>query len=305
MQRIGVSIVGLPPLLGLSAAAIYKERHRPQMPENYTLQNLNGVTVVATGASSGIGGATVARLKELGATVVSGSRSEGNLDLADLRSVKAFANSIEKCDIVLACAAEICTERGETSIDGFDKTFATNHVGLQALLGEIERRQLRPSRVVMVGSKLERNGQVDPAVVKTEKGKRLNNRPDDEFTAVKHYSDTKLCNQLLTTTLAEKWPNTKVFSVSPGMVDTGLWRHFPTWFQGATWPLRKIALRTPGDAALGTVYACASEDAGKEPSGSFFVDGRVELASEDSRDAEKARQLWEVVEDLIREQESR
>ena len=252
-------------------------------------------------ASSGIGRATVEKLQALGAKVLSGSRSEGNLDLADLSSVRDFAKSIEKCDIVLSCAAEIYTKKGETSIDGFDLTFATNHIGLQALLEEIEKRQLYPSRVVVVGSKLEQNGLVDPGIVSKERGMKLNNRPESEYTAVKHYSDTKLCNQMLTTALAERWPGTKTFSVSPGMVDTGLWRNFPPWFQVLTWPIRKIALRTPEDASLGVVYACASEEAGKEESGTFFVDGHVELASEVSRDSKKARKLWEVVGELIRE----
>jgi NAD(P)-dependent dehydrogenase (short-subunit alcohol dehydrogenase family) len=296
-----MAVVGLPPLLVLPAAAVYRENHRPKLPEGYTLQDLSGKTVVATGASSGIGRAAVAKLKDLGATVRSGSRSEGNLDLADLSSVKQFARSIEECDLVLACAAEIYTQAGETSVDGFDKTFATNHIGIQALLTEIEKKQLKPSRVVVVGSKLERNGLVDPDVVRKERGTRLNDRPVKQRTPVKHYGDTKLCNQLLTTTLVERWPETKVYSVSPGMVDTGLWRNFPAWFQILTWPVRRVALRTAEDAALGVVYACASEEAGREKSGTFFVDGSVELASEDSMDAEKARRLWKVVEDLIGE----
>ena len=301
IRRLGLAVVGLPPLLALPAAAIYREKHRPKLPKEYTLQDLRGKTVVATGASSGIGRATVSKLRDLGANVQSGSRSEGNLDLADLSSVKEFVKSIEKCDVVLACAAEICTKKGETSVDGFDKTFATNHIGLQALLVEIEKKNIHPSRVVIVGSKLERNGLVDPDIVKKENGTRLNDRPDEKYTAVKHYSDTKLCNQMLTTSLVERWPETKVFSVSPGMVDTDLWRNFPAWFQILTWPVRKVALRTSEDAALGVLYACASEEAGEQKSGTFFVDGSVELASEDSRDAEKAGRLWKVVEDLIRE----
>jgi NAD(P)-dependent dehydrogenase (short-subunit alcohol dehydrogenase family) len=295
-----LAIIAIPPLVLLPAAAVYREKHRPKLPE-YTLQDLRGKTVVATGASSGIGKAAAEKLRELGAKVVSGSRSEGNLDLADLSSVERFTNSIEECDIVLACAAEIYTTRDETSVDEFDKTFATNHVGLQAMLTGLSRS--KPARVVIVGSKLELEGLVDPEIIMQEKGKKLNDRPDVEQTAVKHYGDTKLCNQMLATTLAEKWPETKVFSVSPGMVNTGLWRNFPVWFQTITYPIRRIGLRTPEDAALGVVYACASEEAGVEKSGAFFVDGKVEQPSEASRDVEKAKRLWEVVEELIRERQ--
>eukprot|EP00536_Pseudo-nitzschia_multiseries_P002616 jgi/Psemu1/301470/fgenesh1_kg.35_\ len=306
-RRIGLAVLGLPPLLIIPAAAIYREKHRPNLPRHYTLQDLSGKTVVATGASSGIGKASVETLKELGANVVSGSRSEGNLDLADLSSVKTFARSIDKCDVVLACAAEIYTDNNNnkgkttTSVDGFDKTFATNHIGLQALLTDLERRLLKPDRVVIVGSKLERSGLVDPEIVRVENGTKLNDRPEEQCTPVKHYGDTKLCNQLLATVLAERWPETKVFTVSPGMVDTGLWRNFPSWFQMLTWPVRKVALRSPEDAALGVVYACASDEAGNEKSGTFFVDGRVGQPSDESRNSDKARRLWEVVDNLIRD----
>lgn len=304
LRKAGLAVVGLPPLLILPAAAWYRESHRPRLsPEDYTLQDLTGKTVVATGASSGIGKAAVAKLRELGATVRSGSRSEGNLDLSSLSSVRDFARSIDRCDLVLACAAEVNTTPGETSTDGFDKTFATNHIGLQALLQEIHDK--RPSKVVIVGSKLERKGLVDPTVVKKTGGKQLNHRPETEWTAVKHYGDTKLCNQLLVTALADRWPHTKVYSVSPGMVDTSLWRNFPLWFRVLTWPVRRLALRTPQDAALGVVYACASSEAESEASGSFFVDGKVELPSEESANSEKAKSLWKIVENLIQECETK
>lgn len=299
LRKVGRVVVGLPPLLLLSAAAVYREKHRPKLPENYTLADLTGKTVVSTGASSGIGKATVAKLQELGAVIHSGSRTQGNLDLSDISSVHNFAKSIQKCDIMLLAAAEVGTNLAETSVDGLDKTFATNHVGLQALLMELEAKHLQPSRVILVASKLERNGMVDTTVIRDTGGKKLNNRTNP--TPVQHYSDTKLCNQLLVTELAQRWPNTKVFSVSPGMVDTGLWRNFPTWFQLTTWPIRKVALRTPKDGALGVIYACASDQAFTKPTGSFWVDGRVEEASEKSMDSKSAKELWRVVEELIME----
>jgi protochlorophyllide reductase len=200
------------------------------------------------------------------------------------------------CDIILASAAEINTEPGALSADGYDKTFATNHLGLQQLLTGLE--SLSPSRVVMVSSRLGSNGEVDPAVILNTNAAKLNERPG-KFNATKHYGDSKLCNQLMATVLASRWPDSKVFTVSPGMVNTGLWRNFPAWFQILTWPIRTVALRTPHDAAQGVVYACASEEADKEATGSFFIDGIVEESSEQSRDLAKAKALWNVCEELI------
>ena len=123
--------------------------------------------------------------------MIVGSRRDNTLDVSDLQSVRNFAQTITKCDIVLACAAEI-TKEGKQSVDGFDATFATNQLGTQALLREL--MPLAPERVVIVASKLERSGLVDPDVVLLSKGTRLNNR-EGNFSAVKHYGDTKLCNQ--------------------------------------------------------------------------------------------------------------
>jgi NADPH:quinone reductase-like Zn-dependent oxidoreductase len=77
------SLIVLPPAVVLSASAIYREQHRPHLPP-HNLLDLSGKTVVVTGGSSGIGEASVDRLRELGATVICGSRSDGSLDLADI-----------------------------------------------------------------------------------------------------------------------------------------------------------------------------------------------------------------------------
>jgi 3-hydroxy acid dehydrogenase/malonic semialdehyde reductase len=51
---------------------------------------LAGRRAIVTGASSGIGAATTRALREAGATVVTGSRSEGNLDVTDRASCERF-----------------------------------------------------------------------------------------------------------------------------------------------------------------------------------------------------------------------
>jgi len=52
--------------------------------------DLQGKRAIVTGASSGIGEATVRALREAGATVYTGSRSEGNLDVTDRGSAERF-----------------------------------------------------------------------------------------------------------------------------------------------------------------------------------------------------------------------
>jgi NADP-dependent 3-hydroxy acid dehydrogenase YdfG len=55
--------------------------------------NLEGKRAIVTGASSGIGAATAAALREAGAQVYTGSRREGNLDVMDRASTEAFVDA--------------------------------------------------------------------------------------------------------------------------------------------------------------------------------------------------------------------
>jgi 3-hydroxy acid dehydrogenase / malonic semialdehyde reductase len=53
---------------------------------------LEGKRAIVTGASSGIGAATARALDDAGATVVTGSRREGNLDVTDPESCRRFVD---------------------------------------------------------------------------------------------------------------------------------------------------------------------------------------------------------------------
>ncbi|GMI04971.1 hypothetical protein TrVE_jg8169 [Triparma verrucosa] len=299
-RRVLVAVgLAVPPALVLSASAWYREKHRPSLPA-HTLGDLTGKVVVATGGSSGIGKASVQKLRDLGATVINGSRKDGSLDLADLNSVKEFTSKIVeggRCDLVLACAAEIYTDQSQLSVQGHDATFATNHLGLQALLSGLTD-ELKPKRIVIVGSKLARQGLIDPPLIRSSNGKALNSRPPP-FSPVKHYADTKLCNHLLSRSLSLRSPSSKVLTVSPGMVDTDLWRNFSSLYQLVTFPIRYVALRTPEDASLGVVYALAAEEIEDVPSGSFMVDGKVEEWTEKEKDEEIGEQLYGVCKEII------
>jgi hypothetical protein len=55
--------------------------------------SLTGKRAIVTGASSGIGAATAKQLTDVGATVYTGSRREGNLDVTDPASCRAFVDA--------------------------------------------------------------------------------------------------------------------------------------------------------------------------------------------------------------------
>ena len=119
--------------------------------------------------------------------------------------------------------------------------------------------------------------------------------------AMMRYADTKRCNALLATALATRWQGqaVDVLSVTPGMVHTGLWRHFPRWYQALTYPIRAVALRSADDAAQGVVFAAAAAEADGK-SGAYLSDGVAIEPSPGARDAETAKRLYEVCSELIR-----
>ena len=111
------------------------------------VKNLNGQTVVITGAASGIGRVCAIRLAKLGARVIIGVRGQeraekvaeelceesngGNvigydLDISSLRNVEAFAEKIDNVNILINNAGALYGVF-RLSADEIELQFATNH----------------------------------------------------------------------------------------------------------------------------------------------------------------------------------
>ena len=206
------------------------------------MPDMQGKTVVVTGGNSGIGLETAAALASMGARVLVTARNadkgrtavaaitqrsggEGRVqlvvfDLADLASVRRGAAEIleqaPRIDVLVNNAGLVLTERAET-VDGYEATFAINHLGpfllTNLLLGRITASA--PSRVVNVAS--------------TAHNTARKGIPFDDLQSTQHYrgmrvyGQSKLANILFTLELARRLEGKDVTanSLHPGTVRTG------------------------------------------------------------------------------------
>ncbi|MDQ7908245.1 oxidoreductase [Phytohabitans sp. ZYX-F-186] len=134
----------------------------------------SGRTVIVTGANSGLGAETARVLAEAGAKVIMACRDpdraravadgiDGHtevrrLDLADLSSVRAFAEGFDgDVDVLINNAGVMAVPKGTTA-DGFERHIGTNHLGPFALTGLLINRVR--DRVVTVSSGLHVLGRI-------------------------------------------------------------------------------------------------------------------------------------------------
>lgn len=139
------------------------------------IPDLSGLTAVVTGANSGLGKVTAARLGARGAHVIHAVRDLDRgraaagpgadvrrLDLADLRVVREFAATVESVDLLVNNAGVMWPPLRRTR-DGFELQFGANHLGHFALTALLWPRRAPGVRVVTVSSILHRQGHLDLA----------------------------------------------------------------------------------------------------------------------------------------------
>jgi len=269
--------------------------------------DLMGRTFLVTGANSGLGLATVEALSARGGRVVLAARSEERtrpllegirgrhpraaveflrLDLADLGSVRraaeAFLSTGRTLD-VLVNNADVGGTSG-LSADGFDLTYATNHIGpfllTNLLLPAIERAP--QGRVVNVSS-------VGHMQVKRIDWSLLERRTEARKSGFLDYGVTKLMNILHAKELARRLAGTRVttYALHPGGVKTNIWRALPRPVQ---WVLKLFLISSDEGARTQVYCATAPELAGV--TGRYYDKMREVPPHPLAEDPGLARELW-------------
>jgi len=277
-----------------------------------------GRTVLVTGANTGIGYEAALVLAARGARVLLGCRSAAKasaardrimawhskadvvvlgLDLGSLASVREAAEEVSqevRLDLLINNAGIMIPPREETA-DGFESQFGVNHLGHFALTGRLLPKLVETpgSRIVNVSSTAHKLGKIDFEDVNATKSYSRQGR----------YSMSKLANLLFTAELQRRLATANLDTIAvgchPGMSDTELSRHFPSWVMWVS-PLLNRFAQSSADGALPTLRAATdARVVGGEyygPGGRFEIAGpavRVE-ASAPSRDPQLARRLWDL-----------
>ncbi|MFE1247196.1 oxidoreductase [Streptomyces sp. NPDC058735] len=278
------------------------------------LPGLGGHTVVVTGANSGIGLTTADALARAGAHVVLAVRDTGRgraaaatvrgstevrrLDLADLSSVRAFAESWQGPLHLLVNNAGVMMIPRRRTKDGFEMQFGTNHLGHFALTNLLLPHIT--GRVVTVSSGAHRWG-------------RARIRFDDldlagAYTPQRAYAQSKLANLLFTLELqrrlTEAGSTVRALAAHPGYAATNLQSHAASPVARAFMRLgNRLLAQDDRAGALPTLYAATQDLPGGSyagPDGFGEMRGAPTLVgrSRAAADPLTARRLWRVSEEL-------
>ena len=273
-------------------------------------------TFFVTGANSGIGRALVEALaaRAGNTTIVMATRSEErtrpvlnelksrypaarlqwvHLDVSDLGAVRRAAQSLlatkQPIDVLVNNAGIAGTRR--LSADGYDITYATNHIG-PFLLTNLLLPRLKESpqgRVVNVASNAH-------FVAKEMNWAGLERRTEPTRSGFKDYAQTKLMNVLHAKELARRLSGSRVttYSLHPGAVASNIWRSVP-------WPVQwliKLFMVSNEEGAKTPLY-CATAPELATATGRYYYKSREAKTSPLAENTALASELWEKTEALI------
>lgn len=264
-------------------------------------------TVVVTGATSGIGRVVCERMAAMGASLALVARDRAKADalaaelagkgaprvsvhvadlsrLSEVRRVAGELAALPHIDVLLNNAGAIFNRR-ETTADGFERTFALNHLAYYALTNLLLDRlkASSPARVVNVASEAHRGATLAFDDLQTARG----------YSGWLAYKRSKLCNILFTRALARRLAGSGVTAnaLHPGFVATSFGNNNRGVFRLGLGVAKRFMAIAPAEGAKTPVYlASAPEIAGL--TGLYFDKCAVREPSVSAQDDDSGERLW-------------
>ncbi len=276
------------------------------------MSDLNGQIAIVTGANSGVGRSAAELLADAGVdvTMVCRSRDRGERALAEIRRGSPAARiELEICDLssqadvrelgdrlsgrhtrvdILVNNAGVWRNRPEISPEGFEVTFATNHLGHFLLTHMLlDRLETGRGRIVNVSSEAHRRGDLRRASLEdVARGKAWRG-------GIQAYGDSKLANVLFTFESVRRWNDRAVTAnaLHPGVLATRIWNKNNSPITLMMRPM-KLFMSKP-DVGGQAVMRLVEDPSRDDVNGRYFkVEKEVESQAP-ARDEDLARELWE------------
>ena len=279
---------------------------------------ISGTTFVITGGSDGIGlecasqlaaakpgcrlvlvgrspdktAAAVARIRD----EQPGCRVDSLLcDLGDLDAVRRLAGDLlaacERIDVLLNNAGTVFARRTLTA-DGIEATFAVNHLG-GFLLTELLHDRLvasAPARVVFTSSVAHYGATLDLDDLRFAHG----------YSIMKAYGRSKLANVLCARELARRFEGTGVTvnALHPGVIASHIWNGAPWFARPVLAVMKRLTMDSPATGGSRLAYLAASPEV-EGLTGGFYQQNRLREPSDQARDDQLARRLYDVSARLV------
>ncbi len=269
---------------------------------------------LVTGANSGLGKVTAKALAAGGATVIMVCRSRDKGRAARDEIVSETRN--ENVDLMIAdfsvlnqirrLAAEVRAKyprlhvlvnnagayNGKRTLtaDGYETTFAVNHLGYFLLTAELLEllKSSAPARIVNVASEAQRGGRINFDDLNLE----------NDYSGWRAYAQSKLANIIFTYELARRLEGTGVTAncLHPGTVRTNIFSNVKGVAGMIVRPFT-LLMRTPEKGADTIIWLATSPEV-ESVTGKYFIDRVARESNPQSYDREVAARLWEVSEQM-------